>query len=270
MPEPTNVAGIGPLAGWALSRQRRSLIAWAIAVAGVSLLYLSFWPSMEGMDIDAMTENLPDGMVDAMGYDRIDTPAGYLNTTVYGLLGPALLMVFATIKGSTLVAGDEEAGTLELELTAPVPRRHLYLGRLAALWALLGALTTIIAALTVALLEPLDMDVAVLDVLATSFGLLLLAGAVGTIALAAGAVTGRRAIGAGAGALVAVGAFMLDAIGPSANADWMTTISPFSWYLANEPLANGPDLAGLGRLAALTLVAAAVGAHTYDRRDLMV
>jgi hypothetical protein len=70
----------------------------------VSLLYLTFWPSMEGMDIDAMIENLPAGMVEAV-----------------------LLMVFATIKGSALIPRDEEAGTLELGVTVwtSVPGRDL-------------------------------------------------------------------------------------------------------------------------------------------------
>jgi hypothetical protein len=107
MPEHANVSGIGPLTTWALSQQRRSLIAWAIAVAGVSLLYLTFWPSMQGMDIDAMIENLPAGMVEAV-----------------------LLMVFATIKGSALIPRDEEAGTLELAVTVwtSVPGRRSPIG----------------------------------------------------------------------------------------------------------------------------------------------
>jgi ABC-2 type transport system permease protein len=258
-----------PLFTWALAQQRRSLIAWSIAVAAASLLYIGFWPSMDGMDVDSMIDSLPDGFVDALGYDQIGTGAGYLSTTVYGLFGPILLMVFGTMKGSTFIAGDEEAGTLELELTGPVPRRRLYLGRLGALWTLLTVLAAIIAALSAALSTPLDMGIDIGNLMAASLGLLLLAGLVGTVAVAAGALTGRRAIAAGAGAVVAVGSFMLDAIGSASGASWMTAISPFSWYSGEDPIQNGADVAGLLQLCALAVVVAVAGAVAYDRRDLM-
>lgn len=264
-----SVSTTRPLFTWALGQQRRSLVAWSIAVAAATLLYVSFWPSMDGMDIDAMVESLPQGMVDALGYDRIGTGAGYLSTTVYGLFGPILLMVFATIKGATFIAGDEEAGTLELELTAPVPRRSLYLGRLGALWALLACLAAVITVLCAALSGPLDMGIDLGNLVGASLGLFLLAAMVGTVATAAGAVTGRKAIAAGVGAFVGAGSFMLDAIGSAAGATWMTAISPFSWYLGGDPIENGPDVSGLVQLAALAVLVGVAGAVAYDRRDLM-
>ncbi|MGM0818761.1 MAG: ABC transporter permease subunit, partial [Actinomycetota bacterium] len=68
----------------------------------------------------------------------------------------------------------------------------------------------------------------------------------------------------------AVLAFVADALGPLADLPWLRTISPWSWYLAEEPLATGLDLAGLGALAALVAVAAAVGLAAIERRDLLV
>ncbi len=262
-------AGPVPALRWALAQQRRSLFAWGLALIAVCGLYIGFWPSMESMDISAMTDSLPPAMVDALGYDQIGTAAGYLSSTVYGLLGPALLLVFATSKGSAIIAGDEEAGVLELESTAPVSRSSLYLGRLLALWAMVAVLVAVLGLLTVLLLTPLDMDVAVLDVAATCVGLLALTGMVGTVALAAGAATGRRAIAAGVGAFVAVGSFMLDAIGSGTSTEWMNTLSPFSWYLGDEPLRNGLDEAGVTALLVAALVAATTGVIRYDRRDLM-
>ena len=263
------VAGAGPSLRWALVQQRRSLVAWGIAVVAVSGLYIGFWPSMRSMDIAAMTDNLPPAMVDALGYDQIGTAAGYLASTVYGLLAPALLLVFATGKGGSLVAGDEEAGVLELESTAPIARRSVYAGRLGALWAMVGVLAAVVGSVTVVLLAPLDMDVAVADVVATCVGLSAFAGMIGTVAFATGGATGRRAIAIGVGAFAAVGSFMLDAIGAGTGTAWMTTVSPFSWYLGDDPLQNGLDGSGLLALLLVASIVAVVGLVRYERRDLM-
>jgi ABC-2 type transport system permease protein len=50
----------------------------------------------------------------------------------------------------------------------------------------------------------------------------------------------------------------------------MTAVSPFSWYLAHEPLINGFDVTGLLLLAAIPIVFAVAGLTRFGRRDLMV
>lgn len=260
-----------PVASGVLRDQRRALLLWGIAVAAVTATYVGFWPAMgEGADIESFIENMPEGLVQAMGYDQIATPAGYLRSTVYGLLGPVLLLVFAISAGARIIAGQEEDGTLELELTAPVSRRELFVGRLLALWLNVTVLVAVVTATTLALVSVIDMEVAVTGIIAGSSGLLLLVLGFGTLALVVGAATGRRTVALGVAAGLAVVSFIFDAIGPTVGAGWMTAVSPFSWYLERNPLAAGFDLRGLALLAAVPLVAAAVGLVTFDRRDLMV
>lgn len=261
---------IRPVTGGVLTDQRRSLLLWSTAIAAVALMYISFWPSIGSTDLDAFTENLPEGMIEAFGYDQLGTAAGYLSSTVYGLLGPALLLVYGVMKGSRLIAGEEEDGTLELDLSAPVSRLRLYAGRLAALWLGIGVLVTVLGVVTVVMVTALDMEVGVGNIVAGNLGLFLLTAAVASVAAAAGAITGRRSIAVGAGAGLAVVAFMFDALGPSVDAGWMTAVSPFSWYAAGDPLINGIDPAGYLGLVAVVVVAVIVGAFVFDRRDLMV
>ena len=180
-----------------------------------------------------------------------------------------LLSVFAIATGTRLVAGQEEDGTLELELTAPVGRVQVLLERLAALWLNLIVLVGVLMITTMALVVALDLEVALDNIVAASLGLLLLITGFGTVGLAVGAITGRRALGLGAAAAFAVGAYMLDAIGPTVDLEWMTTASPYSWYIADHPLATGFDWPGLALLAAVPLVAAAAAVIGFNRRDLM-
>jgi ABC-2 type transport system permease protein len=264
-------ADVRTVAARALRDQRRGLALWALALAAVTSIYVSFYPAMgDASDIQAFVANLPEGIVQAMGYDDMASPAGYLRSTVYGLLGPALLLVFAIGTGARLVAGQEEDRTLELELTAPVSRRAILVGRLLALWAGVALLTTVVVGVTLALAAGLDIDVAIGGVLAAGTGLLLLVLGLGTVALAVGAATGRRTVALAAASGLAVAAFMLNALAPALDADWMQTVSPFSWYLEPNPLAAGADAGDLTLLAAVPIVAALAGLLRFERRDLLV
>lgn len=259
-----------PVLSGVLREQRRSLLLWSLALAGVTALYIGVYPALgaEGQ-MQEMIDNLPEAMINAFGYDQIGTPGGYLGSTVYGLLGPVLLLTFAIGTGARLIAGQEEDGVLELEFAAPVSRRRLYLERLGALWLDITALVAVVTVMTFLLVGPLDMDVAAVNILAGSAGLLLLVLGTGTVALAVGAVTGRRAVALAAAAGLAVVAYMLNAIGPTVEVGWMTAISPFAWFLENDPLQEGFDVRGLLLLATIPVVAGIGGLVAFRRRDLM-
>ncbi len=265
------VADTRPVLSGVLHDQRRSLLLWGVAVAAVTAVYVGFYPSMgDAADLEPFIENMPEGLVQALGYDQISSPAGYLRSTVYGLLGPALLLVFAIGSGARLLAGQEEDGTLELELTAPVARSRVLAGRLLALWTGVVVLAAVMTLTTVVLVAALDMEVGPVEILAGGTQLLLLVVGFGTVALAVGAVTGRRAHALAVAAGLAVASFVFDAIGPLVGAGWMTAVSPFSWYIDPNPLAEGFDVGNMALLAAVPIVAAVLAFTAFDRRDVMV
>lgn len=250
--------------------QRRALLGWGMALSAVSIIYTSFYPSMGGgEEMQALLDSMPAGFVEALGYDAVGTPAGYVQSTVYGILGPILLLVFGIAAGARLVAGQEEDGTLELEFTSPVSRRQVYAERLAVLWANLLILVVVMTAVTGLLALSMDMDVAVGALAAVALPLLLLAGGFATLAFAVGAATGRRGLALGVAAGLAVVSYMLNAIGPGAGIDWMSTVSPFGWYLADDPMLEGLDVGGVLALAVVPVVAATAGLVAFERRDLM-
>lgn len=260
-----------PVLNGVLTDQRRPLVLWGIALAAISGFYISVYPAMGGgAEMQSMIDGMPDGMVTALGYDQIGTPGGYISSTVYGLIAPILLLVFAITTGARLLAGQEEDGTLELELTAPVGRRRLLGERIAALWLNLLVLVVAVAVVTFAVVAALDLEVGATKILAGATGLLLLVLGFATIALAVGAITGRRGFALGAAAGLALVAYMLNAIGPTVDAEWMTALSPFAWYLENDPLTQGFDATGLLSLAVVPIVAAIAGVVGIGRRDLMV
>lgn len=253
-----------------LTGRARSLLFWSLALAAVSAMYLSFYPSLGGDVMSDLVADLPEDMVTALNYDMIGTAGGWVTGTVYGVVGPALLLVFAIGTGARLLAGEEEAGTIELELASPVSRLRVLGERLAALVSVVLLLVAVVTVVSWILIVALDMDVPFTRLLAGSAGLFLLTLTFGSLAFAIGAATGRRAWAlSGAGAL-AVAAFMFDALGPIVEMDWMSQVSPFFWYLGGDPILDGFDWAGLAKLAAVVVAACGAAAWTFPRRDLKI
>lgn len=266
-----DVAAAGTVLAWTLRQNRRAILLWAIAIAAVSAMYASFYNVMDGPEMEALIQGMPEGLVAALGYDRIGSPAGYLESTVYGLLGPILMMVFGITHAARVLAGVEEDGSLELELSSGVSRRRVVLEGYAALVIQLAVLAMATSAAVMVIVMGIDMDVSIGGLVAGGLGMFLFALAVASVAFAVGATTGRRAIGLSAGAGLGVLAFMADAFAAMLDdGRWLEALSPFSWYLSGDPLVEGIDVVGFGGLVALTLVALGVALVTFDRRDLGV
>lgn len=253
-----------------LRGRARSLVLWAVALAAISVMYIGFYPAMDGNGLQEVIADMPEELVVAMGYESIGTATGWVTSTVYALVGPALLLVFGIGLGGRLIAGEEEDGALELELSSPASRSEVYLERLLALWVSLLILNAAVAVAVYGIVAALGLEVGLGATLSTTAGQYLFTAGMSTIALSVGAVTGRRAVALATAAAVAVAAFVLDAIGPVVDADWMTAVSPFSWYIDHDPLAGGADLLGLVLLVAVPVVFSVVGLAGFTRRDLMV
>jgi len=271
-PAPLPAAGAFPVLRWVLRVQRRALIGWGVALGLVTALYVSFWPAMgDTQEMQALIASMPEALVTAMGYDAISSPAGYLESTVYALLAPILMLVFALAVGARLIAGDEEAGALELEATGPVGRRRLLLERYAALVLGVVWLGTVTGVVALTLARALGMDIGTVPLMGATVGLILLVLALGSVAFAVGAATGRRALALTVGATVAVFGYIADALAPLLDDGvWLERLSPFSWYLGNDPLNEGLGVGGAAALVVLGLVSLGAAVLTYDRRDLGV
>lgn len=239
-------ATTGTITGGVLHDQRRSLLAWAVAIAGVSAMYTAFYPTIGAGPMEDMLDSMPAELTSAMGFDAIASASGYVTSTVYSLVGIVLLLVHGIAQGAKVIAGQEESGLLELELTSPVARTRIYAERLVALWVGLLALVAALSLTIMVLTATLPLDISNTNIVSTGALMWLTGGLFSTLALATGAATGRRSIGLGVSAGAAVAMYVSNALGPLAGLAWMTSISPFDWYLGADPLTAGIDWVGAG------------------------
>jgi ABC-2 type transport system permease protein len=177
----------------ALWDARRSLLAWAVAIAALAAMYAAFWPTVNTPEMQQALRNYPEGVLEAFNYDDLTSPAGYLGSSVYGLLIPMLVAVFAIAYGTRAVAGDEEAGTLDLLLAHPVGRTRLALERFGAFAAALVLVGAVLWLAMLAIARPAELEgVTAAELAAATTQLVLFGACLGALALAVGAARRSR------------------------------------------------------------------------------
>jgi ABC-2 type transport system permease protein len=251
---------------------RRSLVGWALAISAVAAMYAAFWPTVNTPEMQQALGNYPQGVLEALNYNDLTSPAGYLASSVYGLLIPLLVAVLAITVGTRAVAGDEEAGTLDLLLAHPVSRTRLALQRFAALAAALVLVGAVLWLAMLAIAGPAQLEgVTAAEFAAATTQLVLFGACLGGLAFAVGAATGRKALALGISAGVAVLAYLANGVFPQLQGlEWTPNVSPWHWYLGGEPLKNGLQAGDSLLLLGATLVLVAAGTWRFNHRDVAV
>ncbi|HZK05539.1 MAG TPA: ABC transporter permease subunit [Actinomycetaceae bacterium] len=248
----------------------RGILFWAVALVIVMTLYLSFYSSMgQTAGLDLFMAQLPEGMANAFGFQDIGSGAGWAQSTFFGLLGLFLLAAAGVVWGTRAIAGDEEAGMLELTLAHSVSRTQVYGERLLALVTQIALLGLAVAAALMLLDSPAELGLDFANVPPQMLAYLGVGFLCAVLAFAVGATTGRRSLAISFGGGLAVAAFLLNALGNvSEDNEWMHVVSPVSWAYQNRPLMNGWDLEGLALLYGVSLVLVVLGLVGFLRRDV--
>lgn len=249
---------------------RRSLLAWCIGIALVGMMYASFYPQMNNGAMAEAMESFPQSMREALNMEDLTSAAGYLQSTTFGILVPLLALLFAAAAGARAIAGDEESGYLDLLLAHPVSRVRLLLERFAAIVVSSVIIGVVVWLAMRAISGPAELDISVANMTAMCLQLVLFTIMWGALALAIGALVGRRALVFSVTAGVGVLAYIANTVAPQAGADWLQKLSPFYYYLGGEPLKNGIQWFDAGILVAVSAVLVAIGALAFTRRDIAV
>ncbi len=251
---------------------RRSLLAWSLAIVIVGGFYAAFWPIANDPELQAALENYPPGLLEAINLTDITTAAGYLNATVYGLIVAVLLVVYAVSAGTQTIAGDEEAGTLDLILAHPVSRSRLALQRFASFLVSVSIIVVALWLMMLALAGPAQLEgISVGQFGAMHVHLILFAAFFGALTYAVGAATGSKSLAIGGGAGLAVLGYVANGIIPQAQGlEWVRNLSPFHWLNGDNPLQTGVQIGDALLMLGLAVVLVVVGTWAFDRRDVAV
>ena len=254
---------------------RRSFFWWSVAMVVLVGSTVALWPSIRGQkQLEDLMRDLPEALQGLFGGGKgisFISPPGYLQSRLFSLLLPVLLLVFGIGIGARAVGGAEETGALELLLAHPVSRARVAGERYAAMVGLLVGLAL------VALLSLLAMSPAVGLLKGVSVGHLLWAGAAAlaiallhaSLAFAVGCASGRRGAAITVAGAVAVAGYVLQGlIAASDSLRPARFVSPWHWYLEHNLLVDGPGFQALVLPLVLSAVVTLAGAWVFLRRDL--
>ncbi|GAA3517843.1 ABC transporter permease subunit [Nocardioides daeguensis] len=253
----------------ALWDQRRTLPAWASGIVLSIVLEAAMWPSVASMSsLDAYLTEFPDALKEMFSIEEMSTGTGFLNAELFSLMLPVLFIIFGILRGAHMIAGEEEAGTLDLLLVTPLSTTRLLLGEGLALAAGVTALGAATVVGTLAGSALFDLEIPVASALAGATACTLLGLVHGAIALTAGAVLGRRgpAIGVATGAALAAYVLYVGGLFVEGLSD-AQVLSPFHQALQEGPLADAFPASFL-TLLVVPLALVGVVLPVWARRDI--
>ena len=230
----------------------------------------AIFPSIEGSpDFEKLVESYPDALKELFGISGdFTTGPGYLDGELFSLMLPLFAIVLGVGSAARTLAGEEDAGRLELVLSYPVRRRDAVVAKGAAV-AVELALLAAAGFAALALLDPLvGLDLSIAKLAAAMGGIALLALLYAWLALAVAAATPSRALAIGVPAAVAAAGYLIGGLHELAGwLDPFRFLSPF-WWLGQSPLRNGVDGWGALVVALAALACLAAAAVLLERRDL--
>jgi ABC-2 type transport system permease protein len=255
-----------PAFTFAVRLRLRSTLSAAAALVAVLLIVGALFPAV-GDSIGKL--NLPKGVADLLGGADYATITGWYRSEIASFYGPLLISAVAIAGAVSSTAGEEEDRILALVLAQPVTRTRLVAAKGAAVAA---AVAAVAVAAWLGLIAGVALGgggISVQHLAAYCVHLAFFGLAIGSVALAAAAATGRRALATEVAAAVAIAGWLINGFAPLADpVAWLRFLSPYYYYAHNDPLTQGIDLVDLLVLAALAAAMTAVAIVRFARRDL--
>jgi len=218
--------------------------------------------------LDEYLQELPAGLREMFSMDQMTTGSGFLNAELFTLILPMMFLIYGISRGARMLAGEEEAGTLDLLLVTPLSTTKLLLQEATALLISTTALGGAVLIATVAGSQAFGLEISVRSAAVGAAALVLLGLEFGVLALVAGALTGRRGRAIAVPAVLVMAAYLLYVAGVFVDelAPWRG-LSPFDQALHGGPLA--PQVPGsFAWLLVPPLIALVVALPLWSRRDI--
>jgi ABC-2 type transport system permease protein len=251
----------------------RAITWWGVGLVALVSVMVSVFPSIHhNASLNKLVQDYPKALRAFIAFGgTVDytSGAGYLGTELFSFMVPLLLLLVAVGAGARAIAGEEEAGTLDLLLANPLSRRRLVAEKLGALVVELAVLGFVLWAALAVGAWLAGMHVSVGNLGAATIDAAVLALVFGVLALLVGSTTGSKTLAVAVPAAGAVAAYLVNVLATLVTAlEPLQKASPFYHYAAGDPLREGLALVHTALLVLLAAVFAVVAPAALERRDL--
>lgn len=264
---------LGSVFAKSLRDLRRSFAWWSLGLVGYVALIAAVYPTIrDNPDLNELVESYPEALKAFIAFGgQLDftSAAGYIGSELFSFMIPALFLVASVGNGAGSIAGEEERGTLDLLLSAPLSRTRVAVEKVGAMCAEVAGLGVVLWLALWIGSRAFGMDISAGHLGAAVVVLVVLAAAYGSIAFMIAAATGRRTLAVGATVALAVAAYLVNTLASLVDAlEPFQKISPFYHYAAGDPLRRGLDPWHTLFLLVVGGAAAVVGVALFARRDV--
>jgi len=251
---------------------RGALIGWGIGLTALALMMGSIFDMMvsSGDLLTAYAEGLPE-LAELFNFGSMNTPIGWLDVEYFSFV-PLIIGLFAAGAGASLLASDEEGGTLDLILAHPVSRTTLFWGRF-----LTTTLVTVIllliswASLLLTMTWSENFTIPALDLLLPFTSLFAILMFFMTLALFFSMLLPARRMASMLTAMLVVASFFITLLsGVVDQLEQAADFSPLTYLETTTAIEDGLNLTWFGVFIAIDLVLALISWQMFQRRDVRV
>ena len=253
--------------------RRNAIIGWAIGLTFLPAIYVGSYPLFEA-ELAGMEAILDLEIYQAMGMN-FGTFEDWIASTVINIV-PILVAIYAVIDGTGTLAGEEEAGKLELIVALPIPRwqivtvKAIALGIALFLILLLVAISTTIVFLAIE--SQIETTLVWMDILWSLLYTWPIVMAVGMISLFLGAFAPSRRTAALIGTVIIIVSYFGSNL--SSQISTLKSIQPFFLFHYLDSTAGlfetGPQISDILVLLGVALVGFILALVFFQRRDITV
>ena len=259
---------------WELRSRRWSILWWIVGIAAFISLNLSVYPSFrdQAAQLNQTFNQMPQSVRDLFS-DTGDflSPSGYLSSQIFYLLLPMMFSFLTVNLGASLIAREEQNGTLELLLSRPISRGKLLAGKALAGLSIALIVATVVGLISMAEVALIKFDgISSLYVFITTLLCMLLALLFGAIAFA---LTGMGALGRGASigvaALFGLGGYVVSSL--DGTVTWLRTpakLLPYHYFTPGQVVEGHLSVVPNIIFGAIILGLVGVAWMAFRRRDI--
>ena len=258
-----------------LRANRKSWLVWTIALAALSLLMMSVFPSFrqDTIDLDGFLDLFPDAIAKVFKLDQLSMAEaiGFYATETYFMV-VLFGSLYAAILGASILSKEDDDKTIEFLLARPISRNRMLANKILAMFILLVCFNLGVGLVTFAsfaLLDVGDYSAATLLrlVIAPVFAHLTFASLAFCLALFFERKKSATSIAIG----MVIGLYFVDVLATlSEKFEALKFLTPYHYIDAVNIVNDGIDPIHVFALVITSLVALAISFSLYQRRDITI
>ncbi len=252
-----------------------ALVAYSVGSIAMTLLYLATFPAVkdQAQAMQSLAQSLPKGLVEAFQLSNFNpTFDAYFASKHMSAMWPIIVIFLAASLAGRALAGGVETGSIGLELSQPISRFKVFLGKYLGGVLILTVFIALTVLATPLFAAPFDVSSSFTHYWQLSIVAWLFTMSVYSLAMLASSIFSERsrvyAVTA-AVLIVMYTAWLIGAIQDSYA--WLKNISYFNYFDASKILGKG-EISGKGTLIFLLSIAvfSMLAAWWWQRRDISV